>query len=286
MGKRGAIRTAEGSSAPGTGRGKRGAIKPSGSSGSGSGAGRGKLRHEKKKTNSKPKDLDTQEIPFKLREIMKSRKEMNNPKKRNKKKKHTKPQGPDNEELQTDIKVPTFKRKMNESECSYLNRMNRETQHVMFLSKNQEDRMPEKELDEKGEPVKEDGKKEKSQKKKDFDRRRLDKFLKKKEDKKEIRLEKDLFTDKVMFGEVVLEPPSLTVKPRKSGAETKPGEKKLLLKSILDKSSTTAPPPAMSLARKRLLEDERERVVQAYRDLKKRKLLQSEGAKVSKPRHT
>ncbi|XP_069809160.1 coiled-coil domain-containing protein 137 isoform X2 [Dendropsophus ebraccatus] len=245
-------------------------------------------RHEKKKTNSKPKDLDSQEIPFKLREIMRSRLEMNNPKKKKKKKKErpVKKQGPDSEELQTDIAVPTFKRKQHESEYSYLGRMNRETQHVMFLSKNQPDRMPEKEVDEKGEPVKDSAKKEKSQKKKEFDRRRLDKFLKKKEEKKETRLEKDLLTDKVMFGEVVMEPPSLTVKPRKSAAETKPGEKKLLLKSLLDRSSSAAPPPAMSLARKRLLEDERERVVQAYRDIKKRKLLQSENAKPSKPQHT
>ncbi|XP_075702954.1 coiled-coil domain-containing protein 137 [Rhinoderma darwinii] len=249
------------------------------------GAGTGKPRgNEKKKMNSKPKDLDTQEIPFKLREIMKSRMEMNNPKK--KKKKPAKKQGPDNEELQTDIKVPTFKRKKHESVYNYLDRMNRETQHVVFLSKNQRDRMPEKEVDEKGEPVVDVSIKEKSQKKKDYNRRRLDKFIKKKEEKKETRLEKDMFTDTVMFGEVVMEPPSLTVKPRKGKAETKPGEKKLLLKSLFDKPSSAALPPVMSLARKRLLEDERERVVQAYRDIKKKKQLQSEGAKRSKPHHT
>ncbi|XP_066442190.1 coiled-coil domain-containing protein 137 [Eleutherodactylus coqui] len=248
---------------------------------SGPGADTGRLRgHQKKKMNSKPKDLDTQEIPFKLREIMRSRMEMNKPRK--KKKKTVKNQGPNNKELQTDIKVPKFKRKKRESEHSYLNRMNRETQHVMFLSKNQLERMPEKELEEKGEPVKDVPLKEKSQKKKDFDRRRLDKFLKKKEDKKESRLEKDMFTDPVMFGEVVTEPPTLTVKPRKSTAELKPGEKKLLLKNILDKSNSSAPIPAPSLARKRLLEDERQRVVQVYRDLKKKKLLQSQGAKCFK----
>ncbi|XP_077109502.1 coiled-coil domain-containing protein 137 isoform X2 [Ranitomeya variabilis] len=240
-------------------------------------------RHEKKKTNSKPKDLDTQEIPFKLREIMRSRMEMNNPKK--KKKKPAKKQGPDNEELQTDIKVPKFKRKIHEPVYAYLERMDRETQHVIFLSKNQPDRMPETEVNEKGKPVTEVAKKEKSQKKKDFDRRRLDKFLKRKEDKKETRLEKDIFTDTVMFGEVVTEPPTLTVKPRKSADKTKPGEKKLLLKSLLDKASTSSP-PVISMARKRLLEDERERVVQAYRDLKKKKQLQSEDSKRSKPCHT
>ncbi|KAM3922686.1 coiled-coil domain-containing protein 137 [Leptodactylus fuscus] len=280
MGKRGAMKP-EGPSGPGAG--KRRAVKSAGSAGAG--AGPGKPRgHEKKKTNSKPKDLDAQEIPFKLREIMKSRMEMKNPKK--KKKKPAKKQGPSHEELQSDIKVPKFKQNKNESAYSYITRMNRETEHVMFLCKNQPDRMPEKEVDEKGELVKELPQKEKSEKKKEFDRRRLDKFLKKKEEKKETRLEKDMFTDKVMFGEVVMAPPTLTVKPRKSAAETKPGEKKLLLKSILDKSTSTAPPPAMSLARKRLLEDERERVVQAYRNLKKRKQLESEESKRSKPHHT
>ncbi|XP_069606841.1 coiled-coil domain-containing protein 137 isoform X1 [Ranitomeya imitator] len=263
--------------------GKRQQMKPAKSPGPGVGKGK---RPEKKKTNSKPKDLDTQEIPFKLREIMRSRMEMNNPKKKKKKPVSAKKQGPDNEELQTDIKVPKFKRKIHEPVYAYLERMDRETQHVIFLSKNQPDRMPETEVDEKGKPVTEVAKKEKSQKKKDFDRRRLDKFLKRKEDKKETRLEKDIFTDTVMFGEVVTEPPTLTVKPRKSADKTKPGEKKLLLKSLLDKASTPSSPPVISMARKRLLEDERERVVQAYRDLKKKKQLQSEDSKRSKPCHT
>lgn len=36
-------------------------------------------RREKKKVNCKPKNLDEQEIPFRLREIMKSRQEMKKP---------------------------------------------------------------------------------------------------------------------------------------------------------------------------------------------------------------
>ncbi|KAG8564849.1 hypothetical protein GDO81_012600 [Engystomops pustulosus] len=301
MGKRGAIKAA-GSTVPGAGRGRGRPNKPGGFHGPG--AGRGVPRRpEKKKTNSAPKDLDTQEIPFKLREIMRSQLEMDKPKK---KKRPAQKQGPHNEELQTDIQVPKFKQKKNESVHSYLQRMNSATQHVMFLSKNQPDRMPEmeldekgmprKELDEKGMPEKELGKsgmaaqvaqsKKKSQNKKEFDQRRLMKFLKKKDDKKATLLEKELLTDKVMFGEVVMAPPTLTVKPRKSVDKTKPGEKQLLLKNILAKASSAAPPPAMSFARKRMLEDERERVVQAYRDLKKRKQQQSEDAKSSKHQHT
>ncbi|KAM5134871.1 coiled-coil domain-containing protein 137 isoform 2-T2 [Mantella aurantiaca] len=246
--------------------------------GMGSGRPRGNV---KKKTNSKPKDLDTQEIPFKLREIMKSRMEMNKPKK---KRKTVHKQGPKNYELQTEIPVPKFKRERNESVGAYLTRMNRETQHVLFLTKNQLDRQPEMELDDQGElPKKEDVevvKKQKSEKRKEFDRRCLDKFVRKREEKKEARLEEEIFKDKVMFGEVAMEPPTLTVKPRKGAAETKPGEKQLFLKKLFDKASSPAKPTPMSMARKRIVEEERERVINAYRELKKRK----QQAADSKPR--
>ncbi|CAI9560831.1 unnamed protein product, partial [Staurois parvus] len=80
----------------------------------------------KKKTNSTPKDPDTQEIPFKLREIMKSRMEMDKPKKR---RRPVQTRGRHSEGLQTDIPVPKFKRERNESVGAFLSRMNRETQH-------------------------------------------------------------------------------------------------------------------------------------------------------------
>ncbi|KAM4692425.1 coiled-coil domain-containing protein 137 [Rhinophrynus dorsalis] len=229
--------------------------------------------HGKKKTNSRPKDLDFQEIPFKLREIMKSKMEMNKPKKKRKRKPES--QRGQNSELQTDIPVPKFKRGRKESVGAYLDRMNREAKHVIFLSKNQPDREPELEMEEpKASDQKEKSQNKKSQNKKDFDRRRLDKILRKKEMIKETRLEKDIFQDTVKFGEVAMEPPSLTAKPRKSGTQTKPGEKQLLLKKLFNKESGPSKPPAMSLARKRLIEEERERVIQAYRELKKQKLQQ------------
>ncbi|XP_068119476.1 coiled-coil domain-containing protein 137 [Hyperolius riggenbachi] len=261
--------------------------RPLGRPGMGAGNPHGKVKM-KKKINSKPKDLDMQEIPFKLREIMKSRQEMDKP--REKKKKKPPPpvqkQGPQNEELQTDIPVPKFKRGKFESEYAFLTRMNRETQHVIFLSKNQPDRLPEMELDEKGEMPKKDEvvKKQKSEKKKEFDRRRLNKFLKKKEDKKESRLEEEIFTDPVTFGEVAMAPPSLTAKPRKSVPEKKPGEKQLFLKKLLEGSGSPSHPPVVSLARKRIVEEERERVIEAYRNLKKRKLQETKEAK-NRKRH-
>lgn len=47
-----------------------------------------------------------------------------------------------------DIPVPEFRRKESESETAFLKRMARETDHVMFLTKNQVERKPELELDE------------------------------------------------------------------------------------------------------------------------------------------
>lgn len=45
------------------------------------------LSKEKKKVNCKPKNQDEQEIPFRLREIMRSRQEMKNPVSNKKRKK-------------------------------------------------------------------------------------------------------------------------------------------------------------------------------------------------------
>ena len=42
-----------------------------------------------------------------------------------------------------DIPVPHFRRRKKESEKSYVQRMNSETQHVLFLTKNQVERQPE-----------------------------------------------------------------------------------------------------------------------------------------------
>ncbi|XP_053309364.1 coiled-coil domain-containing protein 137 [Spea bombifrons] len=245
--------------------------------------------HVKKKTNSAPKDVDMQEIPFKLREIMKSKMEMNRPTK--KRKKRGARQGPDHAEIQTEIPVPKFKRQKRESVGAYLDRMDRAAKHVMFLSKNQPDREPERELDLEKKAKKtpkdsiakddiskdntetdstQEGKPEKS--KKAFNQRRQEKVLRKKEEKEASRLEKDIFKDDIKFGEVAMEPPSFTVKPRKSKEWSKPGEKQLLLKKLLNKDAKV---PALSMARKRLLLEERERVVEAYREMKKRKMQQT-----------
>lgn len=82
------------------------------------------------------------------------------------------------------------------------------------------------------------------------------------------RLEQELLKDTVKFGEVVLQPPELTVQPRRSTNRDMPGKKSLMLKMLLGPGGVSST-PATSLARQRILGEERKRAVQAYRALKK-----------------
>uniref|UniRef100_A0A8C8RU30 Coiled-coil domain containing 137 n=1 Tax=Pelusios castaneus TaxID=367368 RepID=A0A8C8RU30_9SAUR len=216
----------------------------------------------KKKTNSKPTRLDEQEMPYRLRELIRSREKMKNPQSRRKRKAVGKRKSAAQDPTaQGDIPVPKFKRQKRESASAYIQRMERETQHVLFLTKNQLHREPEKE-----EPAP-----EKSQKKKEFQNKRLEKLRKKREEKKAVMLEKALLQDPVKFGEVALQPPALTVKPRKGVSKEKVGSRQLLLTSLLapGRMSPACEAAPVSLARQRIVAEERERVIQAYRHIKK-----------------
>ncbi|XP_063098058.1 coiled-coil domain-containing protein 137 isoform X3 [Cavia porcellus] len=124
----------------------------------------GQCSKEKKKVNCKPKNQDEQEIPFRLREIMKSREEMKKPLSFKKRKKEAQVAFRNTLEkeakgMEPDIMVPKFRQRKGESDRAYLQRMEQETQHVLFLSKNQIDRQPE---------VQAAPKKEKSERKKAY----------------------------------------------------------------------------------------------------------------------
>ncbi|NXG62134.1 CC137 protein, partial [Hemiprocne comata] len=259
-------------------------------------------RKEKKVDNMKPKHPDDQEIPFRLRELIKSREAMKHPdpgkrrvaeKKQQPKSKGTKAQG--------DIPVPKFRRGKGESERSYIYRMEQEVQRVLFLSKNQLQREPEKQ----------EMAPEKSKRKKEFQNKKLEKARKKKEEKKEAMLEKSLLqggsgtagwtppvlggllpdicfspVDTVAFGEVVTQPPTITSRPRGRGPAEQAGRKRLLLMSRLGQSqvslvSPVSPAAPVSMARRRIVEEERARVIQAYRDIQNRKQQQREVAQAS-----
>ncbi|XP_063265725.1 coiled-coil domain-containing protein 137 [Prinia subflava] len=225
-------------------------------------------KRKEKKDNMKPKHPDEQEIPFRLRELMRSREALRRPGPGKRpvaeEKQQQKSKGP---RAPGDIPVPRFRRGRGESERSYICRMEQEVQHVLFLTENQLQREPEKE----GTAP------EKSKRKKEFQKRKLEKVRKKKEEKKEAMLEKSLFQDTVPFGEVVTQPPTITSRPRGRGPAEQAGRKQLLLTPRLGQgpASPMSPvSPVMSMARRRILEEERARVIQAYRDIQRRKQLQ------------
>ncbi|XP_072225324.1 coiled-coil domain-containing protein 137 isoform X2 [Leuresthes tenuis] len=228
-------------------------------------------RKNKFKEDGKPKrakqEDHIQHIPFRLREIMKSK---NRIKKGSAAKKLKKAEDtPDG-----DIPVPHFKRGKQESEKAYLRRMEIETNHVLFLTKNQVDRKPELNAD-KQERSADQGK---SDKKKEYAKMRLNRLQLKKLNRQEAKLEKEMFVDHVPFGEVTLAPPSLSSKPKK--AQLKPqASKELLLNSLLGHTVASTAKPSM--ARQRLMEEERQRAVEAYRQLKKQKQQQHEARTAS-----
>lgn len=116
-----------------------------------------------------------------------------------------------------------------------------------------------------------------------------------------------VFVDNVPFGEVTMAPPSLSAKPKKAPVKSQvtcsnvlslifmaewevycffcsasiipKGTKKLLLNSLLGHTVASATKPSM--ARQRIMEEERERAVEAYRHLKKRKQEQNEARTAS-----
>ncbi|XP_053424059.1 coiled-coil domain-containing protein 137 [Nycticebus coucang] len=239
----------------------------------------GQRSKDKKKVNCKPKNQDEQEIPFRLREIMRSRQEMKNPISNKKRKKEAQVAFRSTLEkeakgVEPDIAIPKFKQRKWESDRAYVQRMEQEAQHVLFLSKNQASRQPEAQVA---------PKKEKSEQKKAFQKRRLAKIRQRKEEKAAERLEQELLQDTVKFGEVALQPPELTAKPRRSIDRDQPGKRLLMLRMLVSPGGAPQP-PTTSLARQRIVEVERERAMQAYRALKKQKL-QQQGVQPPRPPH-
>ncbi|KAF3846283.1 hypothetical protein F7725_003361 [Dissostichus mawsoni] len=193
----------------------------------------------KLKRDGKPKKIKRdhiEHIPFKLREIMKNKQIMK-----------------------------TGKLKVKKPKETYVRRMETETKHVLFLTKNQVDRKPELAANKQERPA--DG--GKSEKKKEHDTVRLQRLQNRKLDKQVDRMEKEMFVDHVPFGEVSMCPPSFSAKPRKAPIKPQEAPKQLLLNSLLGHTAVTTGKPSM--ARQRIMEEERVRAVEAYRLLKKQR---------------
>ncbi|XP_073705251.1 coiled-coil domain-containing protein 137 [Garra rufa] len=200
-------------------------------------------------------DDHLQQIPRRLREIMKSQELMKQGFK--KRKKASKPKM-----LSGDIPVPHFRQRRQESERAYVRRMTEESEHVLFLTNSQAQRQPEVKLEKKEEETKE----KKSTKKNRFHKGKLLQ-QKKKLNQQEEHEEEEMLKDEVAFGEVAMAPPSLSVKPKKAIDKPQGANKGLLLTSLLGHSPASVSKPSM--ARKRIMEEERERVVKLYRQMKK-----------------
>lgn len=232
------------------------------------------LSDKKLKRHGKPRKAPEdhlKHIPHKLRELMKSKEEMKMGSSKKKKLKKafiskSKQEGTDPE----GIPVPHFKRKKKETVKAYLRRMDIETNHIQFLSENQIDRKPELKANQQETPAH----KGKSEKKKEYDKDRLLRKQQKKLNRQEATVEKEIFVDDVPFGEVVMAPPCLSTKPKKAQVKPQKSSKDLLLNSLLGHTAALADKPSM--ARQRIMEEERERAVEAYRHLKKQKQQQLE----------
>ncbi|XP_078611917.1 coiled-coil domain-containing protein 137-like [Branchiostoma floridae x Branchiostoma japonicum] len=251
------------------------------------------LNRNKKVVNQAPRNTDDQEVPRKLRELMQWKQQggkVGKAKRRTAQQESTEQQkgkpkkteasragfpvqrvGPDEPEDGRPVEeVPDFTRKPWESEKRFVERMHMATQVAYEKAKWMPDINP---LEE------EDKKKQKAKTKQHVNKKR-EKLKAKRKERAAEEEEQRMLTDHVQFGEVVSQPPELTAKPRKATTNNKPGKKTLLLNSLLSpKSKTTTSTSKQSKKRKdrsaaeqRMLEAERERVVQAYRTAKKAKL--------------
>ncbi|KAM3864452.1 coiled-coil domain-containing protein 137-like [Diretmus argenteus] len=231
-----------------------------------------KLNGDRKPKKAKEKADHLEHIPFRLREIMKSKDRMKMGSQKAKKNKAALALKCKPEDAEVgDIAVPHFKRGKAESEKAYVRRMENETKHVLFLTNNQVERKPELEEEKQEKPAE----KGKSEKKREYDKVRLQRLKQKKMDRREEKMEQEMFIDKVDFGDVAMAPPSLSTLPRKAPVKTKNASRGLLLNSLLGHSpAATAAKPSM--ARQRIMEEERVRAVEAYRHLKKQKQQQRE----------
>ncbi|KFQ70511.1 Coiled-coil domain-containing protein 137, partial [Phaethon lepturus] len=203
-------------------------------------------RKEKKVDNMKPKHPDEQEIPFRLRELIRSREAMNSP-------------DPGKRRGAGGGGIPSQRapRPRETSPCPNSGGGRGSQSAPMSAAWSRRCSV--------------------------FQKKKLEKARKKKEEKKEAMLEKSLFRDTVAFGEVVTQPPTITSRPRGRGPTEQAGRKRLLLTSHLGQSqaspvSLAAP---VSMARRRIVEEERARVIQAYRDIQRRKQQQREVARGS-----
>lgn len=264
--------------------------------------------------NAKPLDINDQEIPRRLRELMTAKdlvKRNMLPKQRRTKKQSFRKLvvvkeddfGSTQPGMKRPLKpVPTFKPKNGETQREFIARVSKSVHNTVEKTKEenklgveiiehpggkvelrkQEEVVLEEDVQSRKKSVKKTSKKPE---------KRKEKLKAKKLKKLESKLDEfDELKDIVPFGEVVMEPPSLHFKSKNSSNKDKKlGSKSLLLSKLLPgrnqesvllpnvNSSTnrTVKRKLLPAADRRQLDQEQERVVSAYREIKKRKVAQN-----------
>lgn len=201
-------------------------------------------------------DLDKQDIPRKLQDIIKSQAECdsqistNKLKRKQKFVKDSKKYG-DSFRMERGMtrplqKIPRFVQGKFEKDRHFIGRVELETQRVIM--KHQIEDKYKIDLSNAGPNLSVASMKRKpSERKREKDKERKKKKLKAKKEKKHERLgDFNALKDQVMFGEVAMAPPTLTVKPRKANLDPQAstvGKRSLLLQAMFENSSSSSTNP-------------------------------------------
>ncbi|XP_064643910.1 coiled-coil domain-containing protein 137-like [Lineus longissimus] len=242
--------------------------------------------------NQRPKASDEDTVPRSVKELMEGKLMA----KKNKNKRAKKRKGPLPEHLRPMEKgmtrpvepAPKFFRNRDESEWSFVNRVNNEVKTVIAKTQFEDKFGVNASIGKNGGVIvkpKKDTKtklkakqRSKEKKQKDKEKREMKKLSKK--------TGFEILKDEVKFGEVAMAPPNISKKPRGAPSlEMRPGKKNLLLKEIIHSVKTTEHESSakvreigktikrknLSISEQRKLDAERERVVDLYRQLRAKK---------------
>lgn len=254
-----------------------------------------KNRREKL-SNLAPKNEDEQAIPRKVQFFIDLKGDEKNFVKKKKRKKNRNQQH-NAEPLRVErgmsrpLKpVPKFVQGKRETDKSFMNRVELETQRVLLKSKLTDKYKVDFDDLEQGNVVKK--KKSMSQQKKErLKEKKKKNVLKKVEKKRDKEGDFSDLRDNVKFGEVAMEPPAITAKPRKAETDDgvpRPGKKSLLLKEIITDNAITNSGHStanktrelgqtkkrkhLSMAQQQIMDKEREKAIDLYRQLKAKKM--------------
>ncbi|KAL4239293.1 hypothetical protein ACF0H5_000110 [Mactra antiquata] len=214
------------------------------------GIGRNKLQNLPVKDD----DLDRQEMPRKLKDMLHNRSNLhgNIDKKKTKvkNKKKMKKAAESNKLLNDGAKIPmqkapTFKQGKHENDQNFIRRVEMEASKAIFQSQMEEKYEVKFDTNSSNATINQElSKKKRTTNRKNKDKERKKKRLEAKKEKKKAKVgDFSSLTDKVEFGEVAMAPPSLTAKPRKAtgdGEKPRPGKRSLLLKGMMDAQRNNA----------------------------------------------